>query len=409
MTERLLSVLLTQALLLSASAALLVLLRLPLRRLGAAALYASWLLVPAVLMTALLPRPAREPLTLAWQAAGAPALPPPASLPTPPAQAGAAWLALWLGGSLLVVLVQARRQWRLAGLGERLPAGSSPALVGLFRPRIALPVDFEQRFPPAQRALILAHEEVHRRRGDNLWNLLACGLAALHWWNPLAWWAGRRFRADQELACDAAVLAHQPDAGQAYAEALLTAHGLDSQAAPLASRWSTAHPLIERIAMLNNPRSLTRRSAAAVALALAGAAGLAYAAQTAPAGSGPTIRLKGALIYQDGDFVRRSTLEFVGRSGEATQLVIGGHQTQHTDVSIRLVPTALDDKRLRLEMAFEGLPPEIKASNPRMIVNWGAPATLESLDVKTARRLTVFVVATRSDDDPASDAQPGTR
>lgn len=146
-----------------------------------------------------------------------------------------------------------------------------------------------------------------------------------------------------------------------------------------------------------------------MALALASAAGLAYAAQTAPTPSGPTIRLKGALIYQDGDFVRRNNLDFVGRSGEATQLVIGGHQTQHTDVSIRLVPTALDDKRLQLQMAFEGLPPEIKTSNPRMIVNWGAPATLESLDVKTARRLTVFVVATPSDDAPATAAQPGTR
>ena len=410
MNERLLALLLQQALLLSVAVALMAALRpLLLKRLGAGSAYAAWLLVPALLLTPLLPRPAQEPLRVVLQATGNTQTLAAPALPAPPPDHAAVWLGLWLGGAALVLLEQARRQWRLARLGERLPAGSSPALVGLLKPRVALPVDFDQRFSPAERELILAHEQVHRARLDNLWNLLACALTALHWWNPLAWWAARRMQADQELACDAAVLAARPGALADYTRALLAAHDLHHLGAPLASRWGSSHPLVERIAMLKNPKSLTRRSAAAVALAMAGAASLAYAAQTAPVRGNPFIHLKGALIYQDGDFVRRSTLDFVGRSGEPTHAVIGATQATVPDVSINLVPTVLDDGRLQLEMSFEGLPTEIKANRPRMIVNWGAPATLESIDAKTVRRLTVFIVATRSEDGRTTAPQPGTR
>lgn len=147
-----LNALVQQALLLSLAVTLLWGLRPLLKRLGAGAVYAAWLLVPALLLTPVLPRPTQEPLRLAMQAAGGGttpvALP---ALPTPTTGHATLWLALWLVGAALVVLVQARRQWRLVRLGDRLPAGSSPALVGLLRPRIALPLDFETRFDAAQR------------------------------------------------------------------------------------------------------------------------------------------------------------------------------------------------------------------------------------------------------------------
>lgn len=281
MTEALLHTLLRHAALFSAAVLLVAALRPLSRRAGAGTLYAAWGLVPAVLATAALPRPATEPLQLALALAAAPgaaAVAP--ALPSPPSGTAGAWLALWGAGTGLALALQAHRQLRLARLGTRLPAGSSPALVGLLRPRIVLPADFEQRFAPAQRALILAHEQVHRSRQDNLWNLLACLLTALHWWNPLAGWAARRFRADQELACDAAVLAAHPGATADYAQALLAAHDLPHLDAPLASRWRTTHPLVERIAMLNHPRPLSARRAALLALAGLGLAGLAYAAQS---------------------------------------------------------------------------------------------------------------------------------
>lgn len=285
MAERdlLLSLLWRQAALLSAGVALLALAQPLLRRAGPRLAYAAWGLLPLLLLTPALPRPAREPLALVLPAAGAWAhgardtLP---ALPLPQTSAGAAWAALWLTGAAAVLLVQAARQWRLARLGRTLPAGSSPALVGLLRPHIALPTDFEQRFSPVERELILAHEQVHRARLDNLWNLLACVLAALHWWNPLAWWAARRFRADQELACDATVLASRPASRADYTRALLAAHDLRSLGAPLASRWGTHHPLVERIAMLTTNRTPRRRHMLMLGFALFGTVGASYALQT---------------------------------------------------------------------------------------------------------------------------------
>lgn len=290
MTERWLALLLQQSVLLSAGILGLAVLRPLLQRLGAGALYAAWLVMPLLLLTPALPRPAIEPLKVVLQAAGAQTLSVLPLAPTSSAGLAGPALALWLGGALVGLLWQAQRQWALSRLGPRLPAGSSPALVGLLRPRVLLPVDFEQRFAAAERALILAHEDVHRRRHDNAWNLAACLLSALHWWNPLAWWAARRLRADQELACDAAVLAAQPHCRATYVRALLAAHDLHALGAPLASRWGTPHPLVERMAMLNRPRTLSRRTGLALALAGLAATGLAYAAQGGAASTGDDAR-----------------------------------------------------------------------------------------------------------------------
>ncbi|WP_415840426.1 M56 family metallopeptidase, partial [Roseateles saccharophilus] len=240
MTNTLLAALQHQALLLSLGVLLLLAARpLLLKRFGARAAYVTWLLLPALLATPLLPSLAPRPLPVLMAVAGLARTAAAPLLPAP--DADPAWprllLAAWLGGAALVLALQAARQWRLARHGTELPAGTSPALVGLWRPRVALPVDFEVRFTPDERRLILAHEDVHRARGDNAWNLLACLLTTLHWWNPLAWMAARRMQADQELACDAVVLGQRPDALATYTRALLAAHDLTPHGAPLASRW----------------------------------------------------------------------------------------------------------------------------------------------------------------------------
>lgn len=281
MTDLVLAAGLQQALLLSVAVLMLLAARPLLRRLGAGATYAAWWLVPILLLTPWLPRPAVEPLRVVVAAVGGT---PDARLPALPAATSTAalWLSLWLVGTAVLLALQAWRQWRLARLGAQLPAGSSPALVGVLRPRVALPVDFQARFTPAEQALILAHEAVHRARHDNLWNLIATLLTALHWWNPLAWWAARRLRADQELACDAAVLAARPGAVATYSRALLAAHGLTPHGAPLASRWVSAHPLVERMTMLQHHLPASRRRRLALAAALFSLAGAAYALQAAP-------------------------------------------------------------------------------------------------------------------------------
>jgi len=100
----------------------------------------------------------------------------------------------------------------------------SPMLVGVIRPKLLLPYDFEELFSREQQKLILEHELCHYRRGDLVWNCLALFILALMWFHPLAWLAFSRFRRDQELSCDQVVLAHKHTRSRInYSKALLIA------------------------------------------------------------------------------------------------------------------------------------------------------------------------------------------
>lgn len=238
--------LLQQTLLLSAAVLALALLRPVLKRFGGpAAVLTSWLAVPAALVAPWLPQPQAALLPAAWQvsteAMAAPALALPAANPS----SVSPWLTAWLAGVLMLSLLLLWRQVRFLRSGPRLAAGASPAWVGLWRGRLWLPRDFRRRFTPEERRLIRAHERAHAQRGDNLWTLLATGLWLLHWFNPLAWWALRRLRADQELAADAQVLRQHPQALAGYLRTLAKA---EAGAPPaLAVSPFAPHPLIERI------------------------------------------------------------------------------------------------------------------------------------------------------------------
>jgi beta-lactamase regulating signal transducer with metallopeptidase domain len=80
----------------------------------------------------------------------------------------------------------------------------SPILTGLFRPRIILPPALDPDSPEG--AMVIAHENVHKARLDNLWRLLAICVTCLHWFNPFAWILLKSFLADMELSCDEAVI-----------------------------------------------------------------------------------------------------------------------------------------------------------------------------------------------------------
>ncbi len=80
-----------------------------------------------------------------------------------------------------------------------------PMAWGFFRSRLLLPADVEQ-WPASRLRPVLMHELAHVRRGDCATQLLAELCCALHWFNPLAWWARHRVREERELACDDEVL-----------------------------------------------------------------------------------------------------------------------------------------------------------------------------------------------------------
>ena len=98
---------------------------------------------------------------------------------------------------------------------------TSPAVYGILRPRIILPVSGRDS---EDLDLIVLHERRHIRRLDNLWRILAFLTAAVHWFNPAVWLFLKLYLTDAELACDESVLSKLPAGEQGrYAHTLLNA------------------------------------------------------------------------------------------------------------------------------------------------------------------------------------------
>lgn len=76
----------------------------------------------------------------------------------------------------------------------------SPAVYGVIKPKILLPPSYEDK------DMVLLHENMHIRRADNLWRMLAVLVVAVHWFNPLCWVFLKLFLTDMELSCDECVL-----------------------------------------------------------------------------------------------------------------------------------------------------------------------------------------------------------
>jgi beta-lactamase regulating signal transducer with metallopeptidase domain len=205
--------------------------------------------------------------------------------------------AIWIGVALIWLIVLALRQRRfVASLGELAERkdlgrdvfaaetkGQGPALIGLLRPRIVTPADFDERYTEEERAIMLAHERAHLRQGDPLVNATAAFLQCLCWFNPFVHAGIRALRIDQELACDAFVLASSQAPRRSYAQALIKTH-IARAPAPLGCAWPpvSLDAMKERIAMLkrNLPsRTQTLLGASAIALVGVFACAAAWSAQ----------------------------------------------------------------------------------------------------------------------------------
>jgi Zn-dependent protease with chaperone function len=138
---------------------------------------------------------------------------------------GLDWLILTLTGLALIPLAGdlPRRLWRVRRIVHGLEAlrlrsleprtcrvvdadGPLALTAGVLRPRIYLSTRLLDALSPAELAVVLGHEEAHRRRRDALWLLLADVLSRLHL-PPVR----RRLLADLDLAteraCDEAAAA----------------------------------------------------------------------------------------------------------------------------------------------------------------------------------------------------------
>lgn len=204
---------------------------------------------------------------------------------TPAIDPAAILLILWVAGTAgCLALVLARQARTMRSFTTRGMAG--PAVVGVIRPRVIEPADFEQRFSARERELILAHERTHIGAGDTRVNAVLALLTCFNWFNPLVHIAARLARTDQELACDAAVVERFPGERRIYAEALLKTQ-LSPASLPLGCTWPTrsSNLLKERVMMLarKSPGRAARTAGISLVALLAGGAGLAaWAAQPNP-------------------------------------------------------------------------------------------------------------------------------
>jgi beta-lactamase regulating signal transducer with metallopeptidase domain len=295
------------------------------RAFGARAAYALWSLPPI--------------MALAW--AIGPSAPPVlvVDLPVDGRAAGASIAQAAQGSGLQVLawiwalgvaLVACRETVRNQRIRRRLRADTGragglaiaraefgPALFGLVRPRLVLPFDFEQRYCSDDRALAIAHELAHWRRRDIPVRAVSMAVATLQWFSPLAWLAHRKLVEDQELACDADVLAAHPDQRAPYARLIAAQAGSGPAATPMCTLHT--HPLLRRISMIaHRPQpAVTRWSRAAFVLVVGLVATAGIASSNSGAAASPDYRIDLTVTVGDADTPRSFSATLGAGAGES--------------------------------------------------------------------------------------------
>jgi bla regulator protein BlaR1 len=419
----------------SLACALIGLLRKPLRvAVGARVAYWLWLIVPAMLVAVLLPAPSVLLL------ARVNVLPAPVSSAItavtsgPPASSRAVLidfaLAIWsIGAGTMLFSMFARQRSFMRSLGaltrdaQGIYRGAvcAPMLIGVWQPKIVVPMDFAHRYSAQERELVLAHERAHAARHDVAVNAIASLALCVFWFNPLNYRALEWLRMDQELACDALVLSRRGGARRHYADALLKTQ-LATESAwrqAVGCHWQSIHPLKERVAMLKRPlpartRRLTGIGFIAVLTGLAAYA--TWAGQSAGA-PGPAILvdLKVRITNPRAHELNDLATEYLVNSGETIPDTRNdGGPLRKTDKFVACTPYLADTKGRSTDwsaLKARGVP--IPAAGqilldcriyqngeivqrPSVITNDGNPAIIETTDTDGSYHYRLEVTATTS-------------
>lgn len=193
--------------------------------------------------------------------------------------------ALWILGSVFVALFSLTRltrfhrllvrAWTPADPEIQRLARSAAARLGLRRvptvyaaealvtpfvwwfggpPRIVVPAQALQRLTEDELRLVLTHELAHVSRRDHWVRWLEWAACVVFWWNPLAWFARRNLRLNEELSCDLLVVQTLRQDRRRYAASLLSvAELLSAQAIrppAVASAMTSGGSLERRLSMI---------------------------------------------------------------------------------------------------------------------------------------------------------------
>jgi bla regulator protein blaR1 len=197
---------------------------------------------------------------------------------------GAASLAMFL---LLFVsafsLRSKKRKWEtgtVAGTEVYISENIGPAVVGLIRPRIVVPVWLTQS-SLAQQSAVISHEKSHIAAGDPQLLAISLCLIVLMPWNLPLWWQLRRLRCAIEIDCDARVLKGGHDFAT-YGETLIAVGERQSRYIGSVAGMSESRSFLERRLRIMTRKAVKPRLITAVFLVCSSTALVVFAAQVSP-------------------------------------------------------------------------------------------------------------------------------
>ncbi len=124
---------------------------------------------------------------------------------------------------------------------------SVPAVIGLFRPIVLVPMRALTGLSAEQLEAVIAHELGHIKRLDVIANFFQVIAETLFFFHPAVWWLNKRIRADREDCCDD-IAVNATGGSVGYARALATMAGWRDT--PTLALAATGSPVASRVARL---------------------------------------------------------------------------------------------------------------------------------------------------------------
>lgn len=154
----------------------------------------------------------------------------------------------------------------------------SPAVIGVFKPVIVLPIGLMAHIPMDQVEHILIHELAHIKRRDYLFNLIQHFAESIFFFNPCVRWVSNLIKTEREHCCDdMAISITQNKSG--FIQALVSYQEYQWKAVPLAMPFGAEKkPVLDRVKRIvfNHNKTLNNMEKTFLSLGVLLALGLTY-------------------------------------------------------------------------------------------------------------------------------------
>ncbi|WP_295128599.1 M56 family metallopeptidase [uncultured Chitinophaga sp.] len=157
-----------------------------------------------------------------------------------------------------------------------------PAVTGILKPLILMPVGLLASLPPEQVEAVLLHELAHIRRRDFIVNLFQHFAETIFFFNPALLWISARIREEREHCCDdMAITVMQSKTGYVKAIVSFMEFNIDARNKyALAFPGSKKHQLLDRVKRIvqnsNKTLNMAEKSFLLLCLSITGIIGLVY-------------------------------------------------------------------------------------------------------------------------------------